>query len=80
MPASEMVDGLLILLGGALMIAPGFITDLVGLSLMLPPVRAVVRRVFRSRIEAHIVGGPGPGSGRGGGSDGPTSGGIIDLP
>lgn len=54
-PGSELVDAFLILLGGALMLAPGFLTDLLGLSLMLPPVRAVVRRVLRRRFEARIV-------------------------
>src|SRR5688500_12417973 len=41
-PGSELVDACLILLGGALMIAPGFLTDALGMSLLLPPVRAVV--------------------------------------
>ena len=68
-PAAEMVDGLLVLFGGALMIAPGFVTDVLGMSLMLPPVRAVVRRTLRKRFEMRIEGTAGPG--------GP---GIIDLP
>jgi len=43
-PARETVDGALVILGGALMLAPGFITDALGVLLLLPPTRAVVRR------------------------------------
>src|SRR4051794_8278735 len=71
-PAAELVDGLLVLVGGALMIAPGFISDVLGLSLMLPPVRAVVRRMLRRRLglaASNRVGGR-----RGDGPD------IIELP
>ena len=49
-PGTELVDGLLILVGGALMLTPGFLTDVLGLSLLLPPVRAVVRRVAARRL------------------------------
>ena len=43
MPSNEVADGGLILLAGALMIAPGFVSDAVALLLLLPPTRAVVR-------------------------------------
>lgn len=43
-PAREVFDGAMIILGGALLITPGFITDVVGLCLLLPPTRAVIRR------------------------------------
>lgn len=46
-PAKEVVDGALILLGGALLLTPGFLTDAVGLILLIPPSRAVVKRVTR---------------------------------
>lgn len=59
-PGKEMVDGLLILLAGALMLTPGFMTDAFGLLLLIPPTRAVVRTIlirrYRNRV---IVGGPG---------------------
>jgi UPF0716 protein FxsA len=45
MPAREVVDGALILLAGALMLTPGFLTDLLALVLLLPPTRAGVRAV-----------------------------------
>ncbi|HZD79968.1 MAG TPA: FxsA family protein [Actinomycetota bacterium] len=44
MPSREVANGALILLAGALMIAPGFISDFVALLLLLPPTRAAVRR------------------------------------
>ena len=43
-PAKEVFDGAAILLGGALLLSPGFITDLFGLALLLPPSRALLRR------------------------------------
>jgi UPF0716 protein FxsA len=65
-PGKELVDAFLILFGGALMLAPGFITDLLGMALLLPPVRAVVRRMLRRRFTARVFGsGQGPGGGPG---------------
>ncbi|HJR45370.1 MAG TPA: FxsA family protein [Actinomycetota bacterium] len=43
MPANEVVDGALILFGGALLLTPGFVTDIVGLLLILPPTRAALK-------------------------------------
>ena len=55
MPAKEATDGALILLGGALLLTPGFLSDAVGLLLLLPPTRAalkgVVMRYLRKRAE-----------------------------
>ena len=42
-PAREVADAALIVVGGTLLVTPGFLTDLVGLLLLLPPARAVVR-------------------------------------
>lgn len=55
-PGREVVDGFLILFGGALMLTPGFLTDVVGLALLVPPVRAVVRKVVASRLRSRVVG------------------------
>src|SRR2546421_9758413 len=41
-PAREVLDGALIIFGGAFLITPGFITDVVGVILLLPPTRALV--------------------------------------
>jgi UPF0716 protein FxsA len=53
-PGAELVDGFLVLLAGALMITPGFLTDIVAIFLLLPPVRAGVRRALR-RYFAHRI-------------------------
>jgi UPF0716 protein FxsA len=46
-PGKEVVDGLLIVVGGTLLLAPGFITDIFGLILLVPPTRAIVRSLLR---------------------------------
>jgi UPF0716 protein FxsA len=43
-PARETADGAMIIFGGALLLTPGFITDVVGLLLLVPPTRALIRR------------------------------------
>jgi UPF0716 protein FxsA len=53
-PGRELVDGALIVLAGALLLAPGFITDAVGLLLLLPPVRAGVLSFARHRLERRV--------------------------
>jgi UPF0716 protein FxsA len=54
-PHSEVIDGVLVIFGGAFLITPGFLTDVIGLLLLLPPTRAVVRRVARRSIERRAV-------------------------
>jgi UPF0716 protein FxsA len=49
-PAREALDGALVVFGGALLITPGFISDILGLLLLLPPTRALVRRVLVRRL------------------------------
>ena len=55
LPSTELVDGFLILFGGALMLAPGFLTDVLGMALLLPPVRAVARRLLARRFKTTII-------------------------
>src|SRR3954470_14855828 len=50
MPHREVMDGVLIIVGGAFLLAPGFITDAVGLFLLIPPTRALVRRLLARTI------------------------------
>lgn len=45
-PARETFDGAMIILGGALLLTPGFITDVFGLALLIPPTRDVVRAIL----------------------------------
>ncbi len=53
-PAREVVDGTLVLFGGILLMIPGFITDVIGIAMLLPPTRVLMRpllvRNFTSRI------------------------------
>ena len=51
-PHREIVDGALILFAGALMLAPGFITDDLAVLLLLPPTRALARNVRMARATA----------------------------
>jgi UPF0716 protein FxsA len=61
-PARETIDGGLVLLGGAFLLTPGFLTDVVGVALLLPPTRALVRgllaRRFLGRITGSMTAGP----------------------
>jgi UPF0716 protein FxsA len=44
-PTVEVADGAMVLLAGALLLTPGFLTDVVGVLLLLPPTRAALRRM-----------------------------------
>src|SRR3954465_15993475 len=54
-PAREVLDGTLVIFGGALLITPGFITDVLGLVLLIPPTRALVRGVLTRRLAHRMV-------------------------
>lgn len=55
LPNRELAHGAMILFGGALLLTPGFLTDLVGFSLMVPPIREIVRRTVTKRMENRVV-------------------------
>ena len=57
-PAREVVDGALVIFGGALLLTPGFVTDILGVLLLLPPTRAFVRRYLVKGVAVRMVGGP----------------------
>jgi UPF0716 protein FxsA len=61
-PGREVADGLMITVGGALLLTPGFVTDGVGLLLLVPPTRAVARRLLRAYLGRRVLvlGGPAP--------------------
>jgi UPF0716 protein FxsA len=65
-PGLEVVDGALIIVGGTLLLTPGFLTDIVGVFLLLPPTRAFARRLLkrfaigRFAVVAMPTGGRGP--------------------
>lgn len=49
-PDASLFDGFLIVVGGVLLILPGFVSDVIGLLLMIPLVRRVLRNFIRSRV------------------------------
>ena len=61
-PGREVADGVMIAVGGTLLLTPGFITDVFGLLLLLPPTRAAIRRFATRRIGRRfsMPGRPGP--------------------
>jgi UPF0716 protein FxsA len=66
MPHREILDGVMIVVGGTLLLTPGFITDIFGLLLLVPPTRkvirgAVVRSIRRRGAVTRVVFTPGPG-------------------
>jgi UPF0716 protein FxsA len=71
MPTKQLADGALVLVGGTLMIAPGFVTDVFGFLCVLPFTRPLMRRLLTAylakRVTVAVTGGngrrPGPGSG-----------------
>jgi UPF0716 protein FxsA len=67
-PGREVADGLMIAVGGTLLLTPGFITDIFGFLLLLPPTRAIARRLLRAYAGRRFVV-------MGVGSAGPTRGG-----
>jgi UPF0716 protein FxsA len=62
-PGKEVADGLLIVVGGTLLLAPGFLTDIVGVLLLIPPTRAIARSLLRRFTVGRftVVGMPGGG-------------------
>src|SRR5918998_6140756 len=55
MPHREVLDGVLIVFGGAFLITPGFITDIFGILLLVPPTRAVIRRLVARRLGRRVA-------------------------
>jgi UPF0716 protein FxsA len=63
MPARELADAALIVFGGALMISPGFVTDIFGLVAILPITRPIARRILGAVVARRLIGDtrrPGP--------------------
>ena len=54
-PAREVMDGALVLFGGALLLTPGFLSDILGVFLLLPPTRALVRAILVRRFAGRMV-------------------------
>ena len=54
-PGRELVDALLIMLAGALLLTPGFVSDCLGILLLLPPVRAGLRGLVIRRLRRRVI-------------------------
>jgi UPF0716 protein FxsA len=54
-PAREVLDGALVIFGGLLLLTPGFITDFLGILLLIPPTRALVRAALARRLTHRMV-------------------------
>ncbi len=54
LPARELADGALVVLGGALLLSPGFVTDVLGILLVLPLTRPLFRRVAMGYAESRM--------------------------
>jgi UPF0716 protein FxsA len=55
MPAASLVDAMMIFVAGVLLITPGMMTDVVGFSLLVPPVRAFLRNRFRDSFKVQAA-------------------------
>lgn len=57
-PHREAIDGILILVAGVVLLTPGFLTDIVGFGLLIPPIREKVRKFLGERLKdkIHVVG------------------------
>jgi UPF0716 protein FxsA len=54
MPHEEVLDGLMILVAGAVLLTPGFLTDTVGFLLLVPAIRAIVRQGLARYVKNHV--------------------------
>jgi UPF0716 protein FxsA len=54
-PHREVIDGVLVIFGGAFLITPGFLSDIVGALLLVPPTRSLVRRFVVRRLGRRLV-------------------------
>lgn len=63
-PGDEVAQGALVLVGGALLLTPGFVTDVAGLLMVLPPTRAAISALLRRRLRGGGAVSFGSGSGR----------------
>ena len=55
-PTMEVADGALVVFGGALLLTPGFLTDVLGVACLLPPTRAVLRPVLLRLVGRRVRG------------------------
>ena len=78
MPSRQLADAALVLVGGTLLLAPGFLTDIVGFAMILPVTRPVARRALEAAVARRLLGATllrpgGGGPGRPPGPSGPAA-------
>ncbi|MCW8109080.1 FxsA family protein [Alteromonas ponticola] len=56
-PGQELLEGLMLLVAGVLLVTPGFITDIFGLALVLPPSRKYIAKKLKKHLSMHVVSG-----------------------
>jgi UPF0716 protein FxsA len=54
-PGREVIDGALVLVGGILLMVPGFITDVLGLLMLLAPTRALARKAIARNFQSRLM-------------------------
>jgi UPF0716 protein FxsA len=54
-PHREVLDGVMVIFGGAFLITPGFITDVIGILLLLPPTRFVMRKLLVRALGGRVA-------------------------
>ncbi|HEX5472576.1 MAG TPA: FxsA family protein, partial [Lacipirellulaceae bacterium] len=54
MPAEAVIDGFMVLLAGVLLVIPGVLTDVVGIALLIPPIRSLIKRGAKAWIKKNI--------------------------
>jgi UPF0716 protein FxsA len=54
LPAPQMIDGIMVLVAGALLVTPGLITDAVGFALLVPFFRTYIRGWLRTKLEQKL--------------------------
>lgn len=81
LPGEAVVDGAMIVVAGLLLLMPGFVTDIIGLALFLPPVRHLLWRTIGKRVVVVETGGYGGYSSRGPSSEtaAKPDGRVVDL-
>ena len=70
MPSRQLADAALVLIGGTLLLTPGFLTDVVGFFFVLPFTRPLARGVLQRAVERRLLG---PVSGMPGRTGGPST-------
>ena len=78
MPARELADGALILIGGTLLLTPGFLSDAIGLFFIVPFTRPFARRLLSELVTRKFLGAPSPGTRQRPGHDSVIQGEVVD--